>query len=77
MSEEKPSMDEIVEGLQTGDRNIVAEAEEIYETNHNNVEVRHAAADGEVVVQLSAEFAWELDGEDRDTILPDEEAERI
>jgi hypothetical protein len=77
MTDEELTREEIVEALQTGDRNIVRDAAEIYETNHNNIEVRHDAADGEVVVQLTSVFAWELDGAGEDWMLPDEEAERI
>jgi hypothetical protein len=73
-----PSRDEIIRDLRHCHRHIIDDADEIYETNHNNIEVRHTAAVGEVIIQLSSKFAWKMnESNEVDEMLSDDEARRI
>lgn len=77
MSDEKPTRDEIVQNLTQGDRNIVADAHDIYEVNHNNIEVKHNARDGEVIIQLTGEHGWKMDADGEVKEHIDDEARRM
>jgi hypothetical protein len=70
---DEPMMDEIMEALADGDRDIVGDADNITSVEKNRIEVRHEGSDGEVVVQHVPDFAWRLgDGGDEE-MMGDEE----
>jgi hypothetical protein len=65
-------MDEIVEALAEGERDIVDDADEIDSVKQNSIEVRHEGSDGEVVVQHVPDFAWRLGDDDEEEMMSDE-----
>lgn len=74
--DEQPTMDEIVEALAEGDRDIVDDADEIDSVKQNSIEVRHEGSDGEVVVQHVPDFAWRL-GDEEEKMMGDEELQAL
>jgi len=59
--DEQLTRDEMLEAIRHGNRRILDDADDVYETGGNCIEVRHEARDGEVIVQLDPLHAWKLD----------------
>lgn len=69
-------MDEIVEALAEGERDIVDDADEIESVEKSRIEVRHEGSDGKVVVQHVPSVAWRL-GDDEEEMVSDEELQTL